>query len=264
MENTKKRYKTIVISDTHIGSKWSKTKEVIDFLENNSCETLILAGDIIDGWSLQRSANYWKQNHTIFLKTLLDIQEKTKIIYIRGNHDDFLDKIVPLNFLNIIIRQDYIYETNGKRFFVLHGDVFDHITKTFGWLSKIGDIGYSILLRINKYYNLRRTQKGLPYYSISKEIKAKTKLSVNYISNFEKHIAEVAQRNNCDGVICGHIHHAEIKQYGNILYLNAGDWIESLSALTEDFKGNWKVINYCEEAIEDENRIYEQILASAI
>lgn len=264
MQKNKIHHKTIVISDTHIGSKWARTNEVIDFLKNNSCDTLILAGDIIDGWSLQRWSKHWNQDHTNFLKLLLDIQYKARIIYIKGNHDDFLEKIIPFNFLNISIRQDYIYESNGKRFYVLHGDVFDHITSSLSWLSKIGDIGYSILLRINKYYNQKRAKKGLPYYSISKEIKAKTKLSVNYISNFEKHIADVALRNNCDGVICGHIHHPEIKKYGDIQYLNSGDWIESLSALTEDFQGNWKVINYCEEAIEDDNRIYEQILASAI
>lgn len=237
-----KRYKTIVLSDIHLGSKWSKTKEVTKFLKNNSCQTLILCGDIIDGWAILRGKKAkWKRRHTNFMKVLLDISHDTNIIYVRGNHDDFLDRITPIKFLNISIVKDYIYTSEGKKFYVLHGDVFDKVTSSMSWLAKVGDVGYSLLLWVNKLYNHRRIKRGLPYYSIAREIKNKVKASISYISDFEKHIVDIADKKGCTGVICGHIHHPEIKQFGHITYLNSGDWIESLSALTEDFDGKWSI-----------------------
>lgn len=236
------RHKTIIVSDIHLGSKWSKTKEVTKFLKMNSCQTLILCGDIIDGWAIMRSKKTkWKRRHTNFMKVLLDISHDTKIIYIRGNHDDFLDRIMPINFLNISIVKDYVYTSGDKRFYVLHGDVFDKVTSSMSWLAKVGDVGYSLLLWINKVYNHRRIKRGLPYYSIAREIKNRVKASISYISDFEKHIVEIADTKGCSGVICGHIHHPDIKQLGHITYLNSGDWVESLSALIEDFDGNWSI-----------------------
>lgn len=240
-----KHHKTIVLSDIHIGSKWSKTKEVIKFLKQNSCDTLILCGDIIDGWAIRRGkSDKWKRRHTNFIKVILDMSHNTEIIYIRGNHDDFLDRVTPMNFLNINITNNFMYESCGKRYYVLHGDIFDKITSSLSWLAKIGDIGYSLLLWINRYYNQKRLKKGLPYYSIAREIKQKVKASVNYISDFERHIVDIAKQKECDGVICGHIHHPEIKDFGSVKYLNSGDWIESLSALTEDYEGNWSIYYY--------------------
>lgn len=238
-------FKTIVISDVHLGSRWSKAKEVTRFLKDNTCETLILCGDIIDGWSLRRGqSGKWRKRHSNFIKLLLDLQYTTEIIYVRGNHDDFLDRIIPLQFQNIQIVKDYIYCSNNKRYFVLHGDVFDTVTTRFSWLAHLGDIGYTFLLWFNKYYNYRRIKKGLPYYSLAREVKEKIKVSVSYISDFEKHLVKVAHDNKCTGVICGHIHHPDIMNYEEILYLNSGDWVESLSALTEDFEGNWNIYNY--------------------
>lgn len=239
----KLHHKTIVLSDIHLGSKWSKAKEVTSFLKENTCDTLILCGDIIDGWQLVRGKKEkWKKRHSNFIKLLLDIQKKTNIIYLRGNHDDFLDRILPLTFQNIRIVKDYVYTSAGKRYYVLHGDVFDIVTSKYGWLSKIGDMGYSLLMWINRRYNDWRQKKGLPYYSLSKDIKNRVKASVSYISDYEKHIVEIARKKKCDGVICGHIHHPEKKYYDEILYLNSGDWVESLSALTEDYDGNWNVV----------------------
>ena len=152
-----KNYKTIVISDLHLGSKWSKAKEATDFLKKNSCETLILCGDIIDGWALMRSKkNKWKRRHTNFFKAILDIQHTTKIIYIRGNHDDFMDSVLPLKFANIELVRSYIHTSGDKKYYVIHGDIFDKITSRYSWLAKLGDIGYSMLLRINDSYNKRR------------------------------------------------------------------------------------------------------------
>ncbi len=242
MSEERPKYKTIVVSDVHLGSKWSKSREAAAFLRNNSCETLILCGDIIDGWAIMRGRKTrWKRDHTNFIKTLLDISLTTRIIYIRGNHDDFLDRVVPITFLNMEIVKDYIYTSRGKRYFVLHGDLFDSVSSRMKWLAKLGDMGYSLLLLINRYYNLRRVKKGLPYRSIARSIKAKVKSSLSYIDHFENHICMLAKTKRCDGVICGHIHHPEKRMINGIEYLNSGDWVESLSALTEDHYGNWSV-----------------------
>lgn len=262
--NQKKHHKTIVLSDIHLGSKWSKAKEATKYLKENTCDTLILCGDIIDGWQLMRGKKAkWKKRHSNFIKLLLDIQHDTKIIYLRGNHDDFLDRILPLQFQNIKIVKDYIHTSNGKRFYVIHGDVFDMVTSRYSWLSKIGDVGYTLLMWVNKYYNNRRLKKGLPYYSLSREVKKRVKASVSYISDYQKHIVEIARKKKCDGVICGHIHHPEKAYYDEILYLNSGDWVESLSALTEDYEGNWEVVMYAqEEKVEEvmkEDKVPEKV-----
>ncbi len=243
--NERAKYKTIVMSDVHLGSKWSKTKEATTFLRKNSCENLFLCGDIIDGWAIMRGRGMrWKKRHTNFIKALLDISHDTRIVYIRGNHDDFLDRVTPLNFLNMEIVKDFIYESFGKKYYILHGDIFDTVTTGMRWLAKVGDIGYAFLLRLNSYYNQRRLKKGLPYRSIAREIKAKVKASLAYIDDFEKHISEIAAIKDCDGVICGHIHHPDIKMINGVAYLNSGDWVESLSALVEDWDGNWSIYTY--------------------
>ncbi len=243
-----RHHKTIVLSDVHLGSKWSKTKEANRFLRDNTCETLILCGDIIDGWAILRGKKAkWKRRHTNFIKLLLDISHDTRIVYVRGNHDDFLDRIIPLRFGGVEIVRDWVYESHGKRYFVLHGDVFDRVTSRMSWLARLGDVGYSALLWFNRWYNYRRLKRGLPAYSLAGEVKRKVKASVSYISDFEKHIAEIARHKGCDGVICGHIHHPEIRMIEGVEYLNAGDWIESLSALTEDFDGHWAIRRAIEE-----------------
>lgn len=236
------RHKTIVVSDIHLGSKWSKVLEVSQFLQENSCQTLILCGDIIDGWAIMRGKKKkWNPVHTEFIRLLLDLSKQSQIIYLRGNHDDFLDRLVPLSLPNITFANDYIYTSGEKRYYVLHGDVFDKVTSSLGWLARAGDICYSLLLWYNKGYNRRRLKKGKPYFSIAREIKKRVKASVCRISHFEQQVADAAQERGCHGVICGHIHQPEISRYGSIEYLNSGDWVESLSALTEDFKGNWHI-----------------------
>jgi UDP-2,3-diacylglucosamine pyrophosphatase LpxH len=241
----KSHYKTIVISDVHLGTKHSKAKEVVRFLKSVSCENLILNGDIIDGWRLRKGGK-WKKKHTRFFRVLLKKVEKkhTRVIYLRGNHDDFLDTVVPFSAGIFSIEREFIYESHNKRYYVVHGDIFDAITRQYGWIAKLGDIGYTFLLWINKMYNHRRLLKGLPYYSLSNEIKQKVKAAVSYISNFEEQLVSLAKSKGCDGIICGHIHHPDILNYNGIEYLNSGDWIESLSALAEDDEGNWKIIYY--------------------
>ena len=156
----------------------------------------------------------------------------------------FLDRVLPLRFANITVLRDYIHISGSQRFYVLHGDVFDHVTSSMKWLAKIGDVGYSALMWFNRIYNRRRLKRGLPYYSVSQKIKQKVKASVSYISDFEKHLVEIAAQKGCNGVICGHIHQADKRMIGNMLYLNSGDWVESLTALAEDYDGNWEILRY--------------------
>lgn len=244
-----KKFKTIVLSDIHIGSKWSHVEEVTIFLKNNSCELLILNGDIIDGWQLVINRNRWKQTYNNFLTLILDIQkEGTKIIYVRGNHDDFLDNVAPFSYDNCSIVKNFIYESFGKRFYVFHGDLFDNITSKIRWVSKVGDKLYSMLLQVNRYYNDYRNRHGKNYFSISKLMKDKVKRIVSSFSNFDNQIENIARRNNCDGVIAGHIHQPDIRDINGIIYLNSGDWIENLTALTEDWQGNW-AIQRCKRVI---------------
>lgn len=245
MSNEKRHFKTLIISDIHLGYKFSRTKEVTNFLKHYSCDTLILCGDIIDGWAILRGKKEkWKTTHSGFIRQILAMQDKTKIYYLRGNHDDFLGRLIPLELNNISLIEDLIYESHGKRYFILHGDVFDSASAKLAWVSKIGSVGYSILLNLNKLYNRYRVWKGLPEYSFAARVKQKVKSSVTYTTHFEDKVINLAKSNNCDAAICGHIHHPEIRQMGDILYMNSGDWVESMTALTEDFEGNWNLIYY--------------------
>jgi len=243
----KNQYKTLIISDVHLGTNNSKAKELVRFLKQVSCDKLILNGDIIDGWQLRKGGK-WKKKHTRFFRIIIKMMEKykTEIIYVRGNHDDFLDNILPFQIAGFQIVKDYIHHSKGKKYWVLHGDIFDAITTNMRWLAKLGDIGYTFLLWLNKVYNAQRIRKGLPYYSLSKEIKNKVKSAVAYISDFEKELVVLAEQKGFDGLICGHIHHPAKKYYGNLLYLNSGDWVESLTAIVESHEGEWDIIHYSE------------------
>lgn len=239
--------KTIVISDVHLGTQGSKAKELVRFLKQYQCENLILNGDIIDGWQLKKSGK-WKRKHTRFFTRILKMieEEETTVTYIRGNHDDFLDQILPFKMGNLSIQHDMIYESNGKRYYVVHGDIFDSITSRFKWIAKLGDVGYTMLLWINRQYNARRVKKGLPYFSLSQSIKSKVKKAIKYIDDYEHQLASLAKHKNCDGIICGHIHQPAIKNIKDITYLNSGDWVESMTALVEDFNGDWSLAYYTE------------------
>jgi UDP-2,3-diacylglucosamine pyrophosphatase LpxH len=254
--NSRNHYKTIVLSDIHLGSKNSKAKEVVRYLKKNTCDTLILNGDIIDGWQIRKGGK-WKKKHTRFFRVVLKMMEKhkTELIYLRGNHDDFLDNIAPFIFGEIWIVKDHIHFSKGKKYLILHGDIFDSITTNLRWLAMLGDVGYTFLLWLNKVYNNRRSRKGLPYFSFSQLIKQKVKSAVSYISDYEKELVKLARAKGCDGVICGHIHHPAITQYDDITYMNSGDWVESLTALVEDYHGEWKIIYYADWVKKDEEHM---------
>lgn len=237
--------KTIIVSDIHLGIKGSKAKELVRFLKQYRCKNLILNGDIIDGWQLKKSGK-WKRKHTRFFSRILKMIEDdgTMVTYLRGNHDDFLDQVLPLKVGNLNIVRDMVYESNGRKYYVVHGDVFDTVTTHFKWIARLGDVGYTFLLWLNRQYNYRRLKKGLPYYSLSQKIKSKVKQAVKYIDDYEKQLSEMARFKECDGIICGHIHQPANKMIDHIHYLNSGDWVESMTALVEDLNGDWRLVYY--------------------
>lgn len=238
-------YRTIVLSDVHLGAPDCQINKVNHFLKHTHSEKLILNGDIIDGWSLGRSGG-WTKKHTRFIRLVLKKIEKynVEVVYLRGNHDDILDRFLPLEFGRLSIVDKHIHEGLKGRYLVAHGDVFDAVTQNTKLLAIIGDIGYQGLLRINRFYNSYRSWRGKEYFSLSKAIKAKTKKIVNYISRFEANVESFTLKENCAGFICGHIHTPDDKQIGSIHYLNSGDWVESNTALVEHLDGRWEVLDY--------------------
>lgn len=241
----KTHYKTIIVSDVHLGTKGAKAKEITRFLKQFHCENLILNGDIIDGWQLKKSGS-WKRKHTRFFNRVLKMMENqaTQVFYLRGNHDDFLDQILPLQIGRLQILADMNYESNGKTYFITHGDVFDSITTNLRWIAYLGDVGYTFLLWLNRVVNYYRFKKGLPYFSLSQFVKGKVKQAVSYVDDYESELAKMAKAKGCDGIICGHIHKAENRMIDSIHYLNSGDWVETMSALAEDHEGHWELIYF--------------------
>lgn len=244
-DGSRRHFKTIIVSDIHLGTAGAKAKEIVRFLRYNTCDTLILNGDVIDGWELKNYGS-WKVPHTRFFKMVVKMMEEfnTKVIYLHGNHDDFLDNILPVQIGNLSILMDYVYESNGKKLYVVHGDIFDSVTTNLKWIAKLGSIGYTFLLWLNKGFNAIRRLFGKQPYSFSQYIKSKVKSAVSPTSNYEKQLSALAQLKNCEAIICGHTHKPAMKMIGNIQYMNSGDWVESMTALTEDFEGNWNLVYY--------------------
>lgn len=237
--------RTVILSDLHLGTADSKVDEVNHFLRHIHCAKLILNGDIIDGWQLRRGGR-WTKAHTRFVRIVLKKLEKrdTQVVYLRGNHDDVLASFLPLEFEGLLVAEEHVHEAAGGRYLVLHGDIFDTVTKNFVFLAHLGDWGYGLLLALNRLYNRWRAWRGLEYWSLSKAIKARVKEAVNHISNFEQHIAQLAREKGCQGVMCGHIHTAADKRIGDIHYLNSGDWVESLTAIVEHWDGRFELLDF--------------------
>jgi UDP-2,3-diacylglucosamine pyrophosphatase LpxH len=237
------KYKTIIVSDIHLGTKDSQAKEFIKFLDEHPTDQLILNGDIIDGWALQRGSK-WKKQHTKVILKLLELSKKTDIIWIRGNHDDFLSDFFMIKMSNITLCEDYMIGIKRKKYLIFHGDILDVFSSTWKWIAKIGSVGYDIALTLNTWYNKYRLWRGLPYYSISKRIKDKVKSAVSFILDFEENAAKIAKQRKCSGVIIGHIHTAEDRMIGDIHYLNSGDWVESKTAILIDKDDNIKTFGF--------------------
>ena len=245
IDRTKTRHRSLWISDVHLGTAACKAAVLADFLKQNDCDKLYLVGDIIDGWAL-KSEFYWPQEHSNVVRRILTKAKRgTEVIYVTGNHDEFLRKFVDLQlaFGNVQIVNEAIHQTaDGRRLLVTHGDAFDVITRYHRWLALAGDAVYRGTLQANVLLNRARTLAGLGYWSLSAYAKQRVKTAVNIISDFEASVARECGRRGLDGVICGHIHHAEIREVGGITYHNCGDWVDSCTALAEDMHGRIRLI----------------------
>jgi UDP-2,3-diacylglucosamine pyrophosphatase LpxH len=240
------KYRTIVLSDVHLGAPDCQIGKVNFLLRHSHAPRLILNGDIIDCWSLRRKGG-WNRQHTRFIRLILKKLEKKKnfeVIYLRGNHDDLLDQFLPFTMDNLRFTSEYLLETEKGRYLVVHGDCFDAVTQNTRFIAVAGDIGYQTLLRLNRYYNRYRKWRGKDYFSLAKVIKSKVKKAVSYISRFEDQAIALTKRRDCIGFICGHIHTPDNKMIGDVHYLNSGDWVESNTALVENLDGTWEILEF--------------------
>lgn len=239
------QYKSIFISDVHLGTKFSQAEKLLEFLKDNESEHLYLVGDIIDGWAIKRKFNWSQSSSDVIQKILRKARKGTEVVYITGNHDEFLRPFIPLLLgERLTIANDFVHHAiNGKKYFVTHGDFFDSITMSKRWLTYLGDVGYDLLLHLNKAINRARRIVGVGrYWSLSKYVKDNIKKSVSFITGFEDILAAHARNKGYDGIICGHIHKAENKMIDEIQYLNCGDWVENCSAVVETMDGEWIII----------------------
>lgn len=243
-------YRTLFLSDIHLGTKGCQAELLLDFIRHNEADTIYLVGDIIDGWRL-KSSWYWPQAHNDVVQKLLRKARKgAKIIYLPGNHDEFLRGYYGTHFGGIVVQERAIHvAADGKRYLVLHGDVFDLVVRHARWLAFLGDWAYVFALGVNTYVNRVRRMFGLNYWSLSQWAKLRVKNAVNYIGEFETALAGEAARSQADGVICGHIHHAALHDDFGTRYINCGDWVESCTAIAEHDNGEFEIITWTQRGV---------------
>ncbi|HYC05098.1 MAG TPA: UDP-2,3-diacylglucosamine diphosphatase [Azospirillaceae bacterium] len=239
------RYRSIWISDIHLGTRGCKAEYLLDFLKHTESDYLYLVGDVVDGWRLKKSW-FWPQAHNdVVQKVLRRARKGTKVFLIPGNHDEVFREFVGLQFGGVTILEDTIHVTaDGRRLLVIHGDQFDAVVKYARWLALIGDGAYTALLQLNTGLNWIRRKMGFQYWSLSAYLKHRTKKAVEFIGDYEAALTDEARRRQVDGVICGHIHHAEMRDMGGTLYCNDGDWVESCTALVEHEDGTLEIIDW--------------------
>lgn len=240
-------YKSIFISDIHLGSRGCQADALCSFLKTNTCENLYLVGDVIDGWQLQKRW-YFPQSHANVIRRILTSAKRgTNVYYILGNHDESLRKFLQFDIevgnIKLLDRIDYT-AINGKRYLVIHGDFFDTLMVNQKWLMHVGDVAYNLMIWFNIHFNKIRNLLNLEYWSLSKWLKQNTKEALNFINNFEDHVSQYCKTEGYDGVICGHIHVAKIKTIDGTQYMNCGDWVESETALVEHMNGRFEIIEY--------------------
>ena len=240
-----KSYKTVFISDVHLGTKMSRAEKLLDFFKTFECEKMYLVGDIVDGWAMNRS-KYWPQSHNDVVQKLLRRARKgTEIVYVPGNHDEFMRDFCDFEFGHIILSKESVHVgVDGKLYLVTHGDQFDVVIGHAKWLSKIGSWAYDVSIVINIYLNKIRKLFGMPYWSLSSYLKQTVKESVNFIGDYETTLSNYVKGKKLDGIICGHIHHANISNISGIKYMNCGDWVESCTALVEHYNGTFEIIKW--------------------
>jgi UDP-2,3-diacylglucosamine pyrophosphatase LpxH len=248
---TGRTYRTIFISDVHLGTKDCKAEALNNFLKHNTCDTLYLVGDIIDAWKIQQNRWRWKQSHTNVIRRILGHAKRgTRVIYVAGNHDEFLRPLIPyglgFGMVEVVNQAEHI-GLDGRHYLVTHGDLFDGITRITPWLSFLGDRLYDFVLNLNSRFNWIRHRLGFGYWSLSKFLKYRVKKAVDFVFQFEQNLATYCRKKGYDGVICGHIHHAEIRDIDGVRYMNDGDWVESLTALVEHHSGEWQIVTWTKE-----------------
>ena len=244
-----RRYRSLFLSDLHLGTKGAQADALLEFLREHDADTIYLVGDIIDGWRLRKSW-YWPQSHNDVVQKLLRKARKgARVIYLPGNHDEFLRDFYGTHFGGIEVCETAIHEAaDGKRYLVIHGDVFDMVVRHAKWLAFFGDWAYEMALLVSTRINTIRRRLGLTYWSLSAWAKLKVKNAVNFIGHFEETLAAEAERHGVDGVICGHIHHATIRDFDGLTYLNTGDWVESSTVLVEHQDGRLEIIRWSEQS----------------
>ena len=256
-------YRAIWISDVHLGTPGCQAKFLLDFLKHNESDTLYLVGDIIDGWRLKKSI-YWPQSHNdVVQKILRKARKGTEVVYVPGNHDESIRQFLGLSFGEIKVVPEAIHTTaDGRKLWITHGDLFDGVMQYAKWLAYVGDNLYSLILYFNRYLNLLRVRMGMQYWSLSQYLKHQVKNAVSYIADFEMIMAREARLRGCQGVVCGHIHKAEIRMIDNLLYCNDGDWVESLTALVETHEGELKIVHW--PRILDDKPVIEEVKVEEI
>jgi UDP-2,3-diacylglucosamine pyrophosphatase LpxH len=244
----RRRYRAIWISDVHLGTRGCKADFLLDFLNKTEAPLLYLVGDIFDGWRMKRSW-YWPESHSAVVQAILRKARKgTRVIYVPGNHDEVLRAYTGVHFCDIEVCEQTVHTTaDGRRFLVLHGDQFDGVVKYAKWLALLGDWAYNVMIAVNHWFNVARRRLGFGYWSLSAYLKFKVKNAVQFIDNFERTVADEARRHGVDGVICGHIHHAEHRDIQGVTYINDGDWVESCTALVEHQDGRMQIVNWTEQ-----------------
>lgn len=241
-------FRTVWISDVHLGFRGCNAELLLDFLRTVECDTLYLVGDIVDVWEMERRM-FWPQAHNNVVRTLLGkAKHDTTVIYVPGNHDEVLRDFAGMDFGNVQIRRQTVHTTaDGRKLLVMHGDEMDSVVQCSRFLAVLGSRAYDFLLWLNRYVNAARKLFGKPYWSLAAFLKHKVKNAVNFISSFEKGVAHEARRRKVDGVVCGHIHRAEIRMIDDILYCNDGDWVESCTALVEHADGRLEILDWAEQ-----------------
>jgi len=238
-------YRSVFISDVHLGTKMSQPQALLEFIKTFECERLYLVGDIIDGWAMSKSF-YWPQEHNDVIQKIMRMARKgTLVTYLPGNHDEFMRSFGEHQFGNIVLTDTIAHRgLDGKSYIVMHGDQFDVVVKNMKWLSHIGSWAYDLTIGLNVVIAKVRGWFKLPYWSLSAWAKYKVKQAVNFIGDFEENLAKFAKSRGANGIICGHIHHANIRDIGDVKYMNCGDWVESCTALIETYEGRWIIIKY--------------------
>jgi UDP-2,3-diacylglucosamine pyrophosphatase LpxH len=241
------RYRAIWLSDIHLGTRGCQADMLLDFLKHTESDVLYLVGDIVDGWRLKKSW-YWPQSHNdVVQKILRRARKGAQVFMIPGNHDEAFRDYIGLQFGGVTILEDTIHTAaDGKRYLVIHGDQFDAVVRYAKWLAFVGDTAYTFLLWLNTLLNKARRKLGFPYWSLSAYLKHKTKKAVEFIGDYETALTDEARRRQVDGVICGHIHHAEMRDMDGVLYVNDGDWVESCTALVEHPDGTLEILRWAD------------------